>query len=48
MTNDMLNGYGGEGQKFVPSGEYTLSFSCGKVSQKQTLKVTIAPGIETR
>ena len=48
MTNDLLNGYGGEGQKFVTSGEYTVSFSYGKTSQKQKLKVHIAPGIETR
>ena len=48
MGKDLLNDYGGEGQKFVRSGEYTLSFSYGKVSQKLKLQVTIAPGIETR
>ncbi len=48
MTQDLLNGYGGEGQKFVPSGEYTVTMSYGKTSQKQKLQVNIAPGIETR
>jgi photosystem II stability/assembly factor-like uncharacterized protein len=48
MSNDLLTGYGGEGQKFIPSGEYTVSMSYGKTSQKQKLQVTIAPGIETR
>jgi photosystem II stability/assembly factor-like uncharacterized protein len=48
MTSDLLNSYGGEGQKFVAGGEYTVSFSYGKLSQKQKLTLTIAPGIETR
>ncbi len=48
-TSDLLTEYGGEGgDKFLPSGDYTITMSFGKLKQKQTLKVTIAPGIETR
>ena len=48
MTKDLLNDYGGEGQKFVRSGEYTVTLSLGKTKVKQKLQVTIAEGIETR
>ena len=47
-TSDLLNPYGGEGQKFVKSGEYTVTFTYGKVSQKQKLRVSVMEGIETR
>ncbi|MBS4028213.1 MAG: hypothetical protein KGZ58_06180, partial [Ignavibacteriales bacterium] len=47
-TNDLLNSYGGEGQKFVRSGEYTVTMSYGKLTQKQKVKVEIADGIETK
>jgi hypothetical protein len=47
-TSDLLIPYGGEGQKFLRPGTYTVTFTAGDVSQKQTLKVTQADGIETR
>lgn len=47
-TKDYLTEYGGEGALFVPSGEYTVTATRGKDSQKQTLKVTIAEGLDTR
>ena len=45
---DVLTDYGGEGQKFVKPGEYTIALSYGSVKQTQKLKVVIAAGIETR
>jgi photosystem II stability/assembly factor-like uncharacterized protein len=48
-TKDLLSEYGGEGpDKLVPAGEYTVSLSYGPVTEKQTLKVLVAPGVETR
>ncbi|WP_218082086.1 WD40/YVTN/BNR-like repeat-containing protein [Anthocerotibacter panamensis] len=47
-TKDLLTEYGGEGQKFVKSGEYTITLTYGKTTQTQKLQVAIAPGIETR
>ncbi len=47
-TKDVLTEYGGEGQKFVHAGEYEVTLSYGGVTQTQKVKVTIAPGIETR
>jgi hypothetical protein len=47
-TGDVLNSYGGEGQKFMASGQYTVTLSYGKVSEKQTVTVRIAEGVETR
>lgn len=47
-TKDLLNEYGGEGQKFVRSGEYTVELTHGEAKSIQKLKVEIAPGIETR
>ena len=48
-SKDLLTEYGGEGgDKFLPSGEYEVSFSYGKVKATQKLVVTIASGIETR
>ena len=48
MTKDLLTEYGGEGQKFVKSGEYTVTLNYGKTKHTQKLKVEIAAGIETR
>jgi photosystem II stability/assembly factor-like uncharacterized protein len=48
MSADLLSSYGGEGQKFVAPGEYTITFSYGKVSQSRTIRLTMAPGLETR
>lgn len=47
-TKDLLNSYGGEGQKFVASGEYTVTLSRGKSKLTQKVRVAIDPGIETR
>ena len=47
-TKDLLTDYGGEGQKLVRSGEYTVSLTYGKVKHEQKLRVDTAAGIETR
>jgi hypothetical protein len=47
-TKNLLTEYGGEGQKFVPAGEYTISLSYGDTTATQKLKVEVAPGVETR
>lgn len=47
-TKDVLTEYGGEGQKFVRAGEYTVTMTFGKVKQTQKLKVDIGEGLETR
>jgi photosystem II stability/assembly factor-like uncharacterized protein len=47
-SKDVLNEYGGEGRKFVPAGEYKVKLSYGKAKSEQTLKVEVAPGVETR
>jgi hypothetical protein len=47
-SKELLTEYGGEGPKFVPSGEYTVTLKHGKTKMKQKLQVQIAPGIETR
>ncbi|MBI2834588.1 MAG: hypothetical protein HYX76_09220 [Acidobacteria bacterium] len=48
ITKDLLNEYGGEGQKFVRSGDYDVTLTFGDTKQTQKLNVAIAPGIETR
>ena len=48
MSRDLLTDYGGEGQKYVAPGEYTITFTYGKVSQSQKIVLTMAPGLETR
>src|SRR5262249_29492033 len=47
-SKELLTEYGGEGQMFVPSGEYTVTLKYGKTKVQQKLQVQIAPGIETR
>jgi photosystem II stability/assembly factor-like uncharacterized protein len=47
-TKDLLTEYGGEGQKFVKPGEYTVTLSYGKTKATQKLDVSIAEGLETR
>jgi photosystem II stability/assembly factor-like uncharacterized protein len=47
-TKDVLSEYGGEGQKLVRPGEYKVKLSYGKAKAEQSLKVDVAPGIETR
>jgi len=49
LTKDLLTEYGGLGaQKFVPSGEYKVTLTYGKLKQEQKLRVEIAQGVETR
>ncbi len=48
LTKEFINDYGGEGNKFVRSGEYTVTMTYGKVKQTEKVRVNIAPGIETR
>jgi photosystem II stability/assembly factor-like uncharacterized protein len=47
-TKDVLTEYGGEGQKLVASGEYTVTLKYGKIKQEQKLVVEVPEGIETR
>jgi len=47
-TKDVLAEYGGEGQKHVTPGEYTVTFAYGTYSQTEKFQVTVAPGVETR
>lgn len=47
-TKDVLTEYGGEGQKHVKAGEYTVTLAFGSYSQTEKIHVTIAPGVETR
>jgi photosystem II stability/assembly factor-like uncharacterized protein len=48
-TKDLVIQYGGQGpQRFVPSGEYTVTLTSGAVKDTQKVRVTIAPGVETR
>jgi photosystem II stability/assembly factor-like uncharacterized protein len=47
-AKDVLTDYGGEGQKYVPAGEYTVTLTYGSVKETQTVKVEVAPGVETR
>ena len=48
MSKDLLSDYGGEGQKFVAAGEYTITFSYGKTSQSHKIAISVLPGLETR
>jgi photosystem II stability/assembly factor-like uncharacterized protein len=47
-AKDLLTEYGGEGQKYVPGGEYKVTLTYGSVKETQTVKVEVAPGVETR
>ncbi len=47
-SKELLNEYGGAGQKYVPTGDYIVELTYGKVKQTQKLHVEIAPGVETR
>jgi photosystem II stability/assembly factor-like uncharacterized protein len=47
-TKDLLNDYGGQGQKFMSSGDYTVTLTYGKLKETQKVRVNIAAGIETR
>lgn len=48
IGKEHLTEYGGEGQKFVAPGEYTVKLTAGAHSAERKLKVTAAPGVETR
>ena len=47
-TSDLMIPYGGDGQKLMRPGTYTVTLTGGEVSQSRKLAVTVAPGIETR
>lgn len=47
-TQDLLNNYGGEGQKLWHSGIYTVTLTIGKIKEEQKLRLDTEPGIETR
>jgi hypothetical protein len=47
-SKEFLSEYGGEGQKFVRPGEYTVMLTHGKAKATEKIKVEIAPGVETR
>ncbi len=47
-TKDATVQYGGQGDRLFRAGEYEVTLTYGKVTQKQKLKVAIAEGIETR
>ena len=47
-AGDIGHKSGGEGQKLLKSGEYTVTLSYGKVKHSQKHRVKIAQGIETR
>jgi photosystem II stability/assembly factor-like uncharacterized protein len=49
VTKDLLTEYGGQGaDRFVRPGEYEVTLTYGKVTEKQRFRVTAAPWIETR
>ncbi len=48
LTKDLLDNYGGQGQKFLSAGDYKVTLSYGKTKETQPLHVEVAPGIETR
>ena len=47
-TKDVLTEYGGEGQKHVKPGEYTVTLVFGSYSQSEKIQVKIAPDVDTR
>ncbi|HTP12543.1 MAG TPA: hypothetical protein VMM37_02910, partial [Bacteroidota bacterium] len=47
-TKDLLNDYGGQGQKFFGTGDYKVTLTYGKIKETSSLHVDIAAGIETR
>jgi hypothetical protein len=47
-TKDVLTEYGGEGQKYLRAGRYTVMLTYGKAKSSTTLEVTTTPGLETR
>jgi hypothetical protein len=48
-TKDLMSEYGGQGKdRLLGGGEYRVEMRHGKWKESQTLRVEIAPGIETR
>ena len=47
-TKDVLTEYGGEGNKPVPAGEYTVTLKSGSHSSTEKLAVSYVAGVETR
>ena len=47
-TKDVRTEYGGEGDKPVAPGEYTVTLKAGAHSSTEKLKVSYVPGVETR
>ncbi|MDB4911654.1 MAG: hypothetical protein JWO39_2477, partial [Gemmatimonadetes bacterium] len=47
-TKDVRTEYGGEGNKPVPAGEYTVTLKSGSHTSSEKLKVSYLPGVETR
>jgi photosystem II stability/assembly factor-like uncharacterized protein len=47
-TKDVLTEYGGEGNKPVAPGEYTVTLKSGSHTSTEKLKVSYVPGVETR
>ncbi len=47
-SKELLTEYGGEGALFVRPGDYTVTLKHGKTKSKQTLRVSVPAGIETR
>jgi hypothetical protein len=45
---DLLTEYGGEGQRFVRAGDYTVTLTYGSVKETQKVHVDVLPGLETR
>jgi hypothetical protein len=47
-TKDLRTEYGGEGEKPVAAGEYTVTIKSGEHSSTEKLTVSYLPGVETR
>jgi photosystem II stability/assembly factor-like uncharacterized protein len=48
QSKDLLTEYGGEGQRFVRAGDYTVTLTYGSVKDTQRVHVDMLPGLETR
>jgi photosystem II stability/assembly factor-like uncharacterized protein len=48
VSHDLLTDYGGEGQRYVRAGDYTVTLTYGGVKDTQKVHVDVLPGLETR
>ncbi len=48
QSKDLRNDYGGDGDRYVAGGTYTVTATKGKAKSVQPLTLTVAQGIETR